>query len=103
MNAFKLLSSRLHFSCVVDCRCVAQIADFGRNGPNVTSRPWRRRFRRGFFQFSLQKITVVTLESELNDSINIFYFSTFFDFSAASDAMVADESGVRRSDSSEKN
>jgi hypothetical protein len=43
-NAFKLLSSRLHFSCVVDCRCVAQIADFGRNGPHVTSRPWRRRF-----------------------------------------------------------
>jgi hypothetical protein len=84
------------FSCVVDCRCVAQITDFGRNGPNVTSRPWRRRFRGGLFQFSPQKITVVTLESKLSDGINRFYFSTFFDFLAVSDAMVDDENGVRR-------
>jgi hypothetical protein len=45
---------------------------------------------------SAQKRAVLTSENELNDGISRIYFSTFFEFLAASDAMVADESGVRR-------
>jgi hypothetical protein len=41
--------------------------------------------------FLPQIITVDTLESNLNDGINRIYFSLFFEFLAASDAMVADE------------
>ena len=45
---------------------------------------------------------VVTIGSQANDYINIFFIATFFEFLAASNAMVADESGVRRSDSRAK-
>jgi hypothetical protein len=38
----------------------------------------------------------VKIGSKANDYINIFYVATFFEFLAASNAMVADESGVRR-------
>jgi hypothetical protein len=47
-------------------------------------------------QFLPQKITVVTLEREINDGVTRFCFSTFFNFLAVSEAMVADEGGVRR-------
>jgi hypothetical protein len=75
---------------------VAQIADVGHKAPIGSSRPCRHRFRRGTGQFWAQKITVVTLESNLNDDITRFYFSIFFDFLAASNAMVADEIDIRR-------
>jgi hypothetical protein len=38
---------------------------------------------------------IVTVGSKANEYINKFFIATFFDFLAASDAMVADESGVR--------
>ena len=72
--------------------------DFGSKGPKMASRPWRHRFWRGDGQFSFKKITVGTMENNLNDYINIFFFVTFFEFLAASNAMVANESGVRRRD-----
>jgi hypothetical protein len=44
------------------------------------------------------KIMIVALDCNLNDCIKRFYFSIFFEFLVASNAMVADDSGVRRSD-----
>jgi hypothetical protein len=57
----------------------------------MASRPCRRRLRPKKGQFPPPKITLVTLDNTLNDGISIIYFSTFFEFLAASDAMVADE------------
>ena len=79
---------------VVDCRFVGQIAGFGRNGPKWTSRPWRHQFRRDDGQFSNKKVMILTIGSKANEYFNIFFIATFFDFLAASDAMVADETGV---------
>ena len=39
---------------------------------------------------------IVTIGNKVDDCINIFLIATFFEFLAASKAMVADESGVRR-------
>ena len=77
--------------------------DFGSKGPKMASQPWRPRFWRGDGQFLFKKITVGTIENNLNDYINIFFIVTFFEFLAASNAMVADESGVRRRQDSRAN
>ena len=73
---------------------------FRSKGPKMASRPRRHRFRGDDGQFSNKKIMLVTLGSNPNDYITIFFIATFFEFLAASNAMVADESGVRRRDSS---
>jgi hypothetical protein len=39
---------------------------------------------------------IVTRGRKTNDYINIFFIATFFEFLEPSNAMVADESGVRR-------
>ena len=62
-------------------------------GPNP---PWRRRFRHREAKFSPGKITVATKDTKLNDGVSRFFISTIFEFLAASNAMVADQSGVRR-------
>jgi hypothetical protein len=86
---------------LIDCR-LAEAADFGHKAPMWLCNPCRRRFRSEKGQFSPQKITVVTLENNLHDGITRILFFIFFEFLAASDAMVADESGVRRWDSRAK-
>jgi len=43
-----------------------------------------------------QKITVDLLDNKLDDNVKGFYFYIFYEVLAASNAMVADESGVRR-------
>lgn len=47
--------------------------------------------------FLPKKNTVDTVDAKVDDGVKSFYFSYFLDFLAASDAMVADEGGVRRS------
>jgi hypothetical protein len=84
----------MNFSSFVDCCLAAQMADFGQNGPKWTS-PWRHRFWRDDGQFLNKKNMIVTIGSKANECINIFLIATFFEFLAASDAIVADESGVR--------
>ena len=62
--------------------------------PNGPADPWRHRFRCDDGQFSHKKIVLVTRGSKANDSSNIIFIANFFEFLAASNAMVADESGV---------
>jgi hypothetical protein len=63
--------------------------------PKWTSRPWRHRFWRDDGQFLHTQDLIVTTGSKANEFINIFLIATFFEFLAAN-AMVVDESGVRR-------
>jgi hypothetical protein len=60
-----------------------------------SNHPSRHQFGHRDVQFSPRKITVGTLESKLNDVVTRFFISTIFELLAASNAMVADESGVR--------
>ena len=62
----------------------------------MASRPWRHQFWRDDGRFSNKKIKLVAIGSKSNDCIKIFFIASFFEFVAASNAMVADESGVRR-------
>jgi hypothetical protein len=78
---------------------LAQIADFGQNtggqnGPKLES----RRFRRVAGQFWPNKITVVGKEHKLKDGVTRFQIAKIYNFLAAANAIVADESGVRRCD-----
>jgi hypothetical protein len=61
-----------------------------------SNRPWRRQFCHSDGKFSPKKSTVATKDTKLNDSVSRFFISTIFEFLAASNAMVADESGVWR-------
>jgi hypothetical protein len=59
--------------------------------------PCRGRFWHGNVPFSTKTNTVDTVDDKVDDDINKFYFFYFLDFLAASNSMVADEGGVRRS------
>ena len=62
--------------------------------PNGPADPWRDQFRRDDGQFLQKKILLVTRGSKANNSNNITFIATFFEFIAALNAMVANESGV---------
>jgi hypothetical protein len=61
-----------------------------------SSQPLRHQFWHGNDQFSAGKITLVTIDNNLNDDVNNYFIPNFFEFLAASNAMVADETGIRR-------
>jgi hypothetical protein len=46
--------------------------------------------------FCTQNMIVTIVGSKANKGINIFFIATFFEFLVAWNAMVADESGIRR-------
>jgi hypothetical protein len=55
----------------------------------VAKPPRRRRFRHRDVSFFPKKNTVHKGDNNVDDDVNKFYFSTFLDFLAASNAMVA--------------
>jgi hypothetical protein len=74
---------------------VARIADVGHKAPPGSSRPLCCQFWHGNGQFSAGKITLVTINNNLNNDVkkNLFLF---FEFLEASNTMVANEVGILR-------
>ena len=68
----------LCFFSLVDCRLAAEIADFGRNGPNVGQPALRRRFRCGDGQFSPEKNPVGERDDKLDGDFTRFYITTVY-------------------------
>ena len=97
-----LIFSSLPFFRIVYCHLAPQIANFGQNGPKWTSQPWHHWFWHDDGQFLHKKNILLTIGSKSNNCINIFFIATFFEFLAALNAMVANESGIRRWDSRAK-
>jgi hypothetical protein len=63
----------------------------------VAKQPCRHRFLHDDGPFLPKKNTVDKVDDKVDDGVKSFYFFYFLDFLAASDAMVADEGGVRKS------
>jgi hypothetical protein len=90
LNSACIRNRRFHFGLQLKWPSLVNMAQTRSN------RPWRRQFRLNNGKFLHEKITLAGIDSILVEYIANFQFTNFLQFLAASNAIVADESGVRR-------